>query len=47
MSLLLELRPSFHEVEEFAIEDGENASILIRDGLLAIRQTDDAEPPRG
>jgi hypothetical protein len=41
-----EFRPLLGKIKELAVEDREGTLILIAHRLLAIRQTDDAQPPR-
>ena len=42
-----QLRALLEVIEQLAVEDHEDAPVLVGHRLLAVRQADDAEPPRG
>jgi hypothetical protein len=46
MPARFQLRPLLEMVKQFAIENHDDATILIRHGLLAIREADNAQPAR-
>ena len=47
MPARFQLGPPFDVIEQFAVEDDEDAPVLIGDRLLSIRQADNAQPSRG
>ena len=47
MTARCQLRALLGVVEQLAVEDRENVPVLVADRLLAIRQADHTEPPRG
>ena len=46
VSARFELRAPFDVVEQLAVEDDEDAPVLVGHWLLAVREADDAQPSR-
>src|SRR5437016_4452097 len=47
MTALAKVRAKFVVIEEFAVEDGNDAFVLVGQRLVAVSQANDAQAPRG